>query len=446
MNLQDLQNLVIDRAKSGEFNVHRDLFRDPEIFELEMRHIFESTWVFLGLESQAPATHDYFTTWIGRQPVVVMRGADGVLRAFFNTCRHRGALVCHLARGNAKLHTCNYHGWVYDSAGNNRDIKDRKQGGYSAVFDGLDHGLIPVPRFSAYRGLLFGSVNPDVPPLETHLGDVRTFLDMVIDQSPQGVELIPGSSTYTYNANWKFQLENCVDSYHFTSTHPSFMKIVERRSQGESKHKLKALDITKFMDSPDTRGTYTFAHGHAMIWGFNPAPEVRPLYANIEELRARVGAKRADWMLATRNLTVFPNAQFAENASLQLRVIRPLAVDKTEMTIHCLAPVGEASEAREQRIRQYEDFFNSTGLATPDDTVTYEDCQAGFAARTVGWSQGYMRGLTLVCDEPNDPAKELGVAPATSVTGRFEMQDETVFHGYYREWLRLMERGMCSPR
>ncbi len=443
MEYQDVARLIDDRADEGEFSVHRDIFRDPEVFELEMKHIFEGTWVFLGMASQVPKPHDFFTTAIGRSPVIVSRDAGGALGAFINTCRHRGALLAHTDRGSARFHVCNYHGWAYDSGGKVVDIKDRKQACYPPSFDAQDHNLVPLAKFAEYRGILFGSLSAEVPPLEEHLGEARAFLDMVVDQSPQGVELVPGVSRYVFKGNWKLQIENCVDLYHLTSAHPSFMEIVSRRKSGASGHGLKALDFNDYRLPGVVRGSYTFKYGHAMVWGGNAAPDVRPLWSTIGEVRARVGEMRAQWMLCTRNLTIYPNAQFAENASLQLRVIRPLSVDRTEMTIYCLAPVGEPDEARAHRIRQYEDFFNSTGLATPDDTTSYEDCQTGFRARQVEWQQGYVRGITAMQRGADQYAKELGVHPETSVSGGFDIQDETVFHSGYREWLRLMRKGLA---
>jgi benzoate/toluate 1,2-dioxygenase subunit alpha len=396
-----------------------------------------------GFESQIPKPHDFFTGWIGRQPVLVSRDKDGTLGALLNTCRHRGALVAHNASGNAKYHVCHYHGWAYDSGGRILDIKDGQHGCYAPSFDRDSHDLQPVARFGNYRGLLFGSLNPEVPALEQHLGDTRALLDLVLDQGEQGVELIPGMATYTFKANWKLQVENCVDLYHLTSCHPSFMQIVERRNKGDSGNALKAIDFADYRLPGMVRGSYTFPYGHAMVWGGTANPAVRPLYADAQRLRERVGETRMKWMFATRNLTIYPNVQFAENASLQVRMIRPLSVDRTEMRIACLGPVGEQPEAREYRIRQFEDFFNSTGMATPDDTTSYEDCQVGYRAYGVSWQQGYARGMTAVRQGGDEYSEQLGIHPQTSVLGPFDIQDETVFHSGYREWLRLMKAGQA---
>jgi benzoate/toluate 1,2-dioxygenase alpha subunit len=443
---EKLLSLVDDRAAEGAFSVHRDIFRDPRVFELEMRHIFEATWVFLGLAGQAPKPHDFFTTNVGRQPVIVSRDGKGRLGAFLNTCRHRGALVCHTERGNARFHTCQYHGWVYDSAGRNASIKDQKAGCYPPQFDADDHSLLPLARFGEYRGFLFGSLSADVPSLEEHLGETRTFLDLIVDQSEHGIEAVPGSSSYVFKGNWKLQIENGLDLYHLTSTHASFMDLVDKRNSGESGNALQVIDLAA-LDLPTVvRGSYTFRHGHAMTWGFNPKPHTRPLYSQAGELEKRVGSLRTRWMLGSRNLTLYPNVQFAENASLQMRIIRPLAPDRTEMKIYCLGPVGEPKAARTFRLRQFEDFFNVTGLATPDDNVCYEDCQAGYRARAVNAQQGYARGMTRVQRGPDEYARELGVSPETSVSGPFALSDETVFHAAYREWRRLMQAGIAREK
>jgi hypothetical protein len=147
-------------------------------------------------------------------------------------------------------------------------------------------------------------------------------------------------------------------------------------------------------------------------------------------------------MLATRNLTIYPNVQFAENASLQMRVIRPLSVDKTEMTIYCLGAKGESDAAREIRIRQYEDFFNTSGLATPDDTIAYEDCQFGFQARSLEWLQGTARGITGHHRGSDELSREIGIEPETGFMGPMGAWDETVYYGGYRAWKQFIKDGL----
>ena len=96
-----------------------------------------------------------------------------------------------------------------------------------------------------------------------------------------------------------------------------------------------------------------------------------------------------------------------------LEVERPLAVDKTEITTYCIAPRGESRKARTLRIRQYEEFFNPSGLATPDDTVIFEDCQAANQSGAVKWHQGYMRGLSARVVQVFDSVKAISAYPIT---------------------------------
>jgi phenylpropionate dioxygenase-like ring-hydroxylating dioxygenase large terminal subunit len=442
--------LVDDRPAEGVFRLHRDVFRDEALFELEIRHIFESTWVFLGLESELPKPHDYLTTRIGRQPVVVMRAGDGTLGAFINSCRHRGATICHLERGNKRIHTCTYHGWAYDSGGKCVLVTDEAQGCYTDAFTTQKHDLAALAKFGNYRGFLFGSLSAEVPPLEEHLGASRAFLDLFVDQGPQGLEAVPGRVTFTFGANWKTQIENATDSYHFSSTHASYIGVLGRRgaraaeqekpAQPEAPSAYASINRTQ---AQLERGSFDLGRGHSVLYGPIPDPTARPLHMYFDEVRARVGEVRAKWMQYMRNMTVFPNLQLSENIAPQLRILRPLAVGLTEMTTYCVGPKGEAKDARRRRIRHYEEFFNPSGLATPDDVATYQDCQAGFEGHAIEWQQGYARGMAVLKQGADEHAKELGIEPQSSMYGPFRIGDETCHQSAYREWRRLILRGLA---
>lgn len=444
MTPEDIHSLVDDRPAEHMFRVHRSALRERAIFEMEMKYIFEKRWVFLGIENQIPENHDYFRTFIGRQPVVVSRDGAGGIHCFVNSCTHRGALICHRESGRARNHACQYHGWVFDSAGKCVDVKGKKDGAYAEAFDRQDHDLQHV-TLGNYRGFLFGSLNPDVPPLAEHLGDIRAFLDIMVDQGTDGLEIVPGPVRFTYNGNWKLQIENGTDPYHFTSTHPSYIQILNRRTQ-QNTAALTTSIYQKFDETSILRGAFTFPNGHAALWGETPSSEARPIAGGLDKVKERVGDVRARWMLHTRNVSVFPNVQFAENAALQMRVIRPLDVNRTEMVTYCLGPRGESREARIIRIRQYEDFFNPSGFATPDDTTAYEDCQSGNGVDAFEWYQGYQRGMTQVQPGADEFARELGLNPITSVHGPFSLGDETVFHQTYRAWRDMLAEGLRTEQ
>jgi benzoate/toluate 1,2-dioxygenase alpha subunit len=194
-----------------------------------------------------------------------------------------------------------------------------------------------------------------------------------------------------------------------------------------------------------TSGTFSFENGHVLNWNIMGISPTLPLYERREELARQFGEARRNWMFNMRNLTIFPNLQIAENASSQLRIIRPIAADRTEMLTYCVAPIGESAAARRQRIRQYEDFFNPSGLATPDDTTAYEDCQGGAAAPS-GWLQGYARGMAATRAGANELTTPIGMTPKAGVLAGPELCDETVFHAYYRAWRSLILKGLARER
>ena len=143
--------------------VHRRLYTDPAIFELEMQRIFEAAWVYIGHESQVKNPGDYFATQMGRKPVVLVRDGDGKVRVIRNQCAHRGALVVATEKGNAPEFTCCYHGWTYHLDGRLKAVPLNH--GYPQGFDPTDPKLamLQVPRVKSYRGFVFASGNERGP-------------------------------------------------------------------------------------------------------------------------------------------------------------------------------------------------------------------------------------------------------------------------------------------
>ncbi|WP_367403909.1 Rieske 2Fe-2S domain-containing protein [Kocuria marina] len=186
-----LDGAVEDDRTEGIIRAKREIFTDAEIFELEMKHIFEGNWVYLAHDTQIPNVGDYFTTYIGRQPIVISRDKNGELHALINACAHRGAMLCRRKTDNRTTFTCPFHGWTFHNSGELLKVKDSRGAGYPENFnkDG-SHGLTKVARFENYKDFLFGSLNPDVLPLEEHLGDATKVIDSIVEQSPEGLEVL----------------------------------------------------------------------------------------------------------------------------------------------------------------------------------------------------------------------------------------------------------------
>ena len=420
------------RVRDGVFEVARSLFTDSRLYALEMQAIFEGTWLYLCHESQIARTGDWFTTHMGRQPVVIVRGQDQQVRGFINACAHRGATLCRTRKGNSKFFTCPYHGWVYGNDGRNVQIKDHASGAYPPAFEAESHDLTAIPKLTSYRGFVFGSLNAEVPTLAEHLGDASVFIDLLVDQALDGLEVLSGASSYINRGNWKLQPENGLDGYHFTTVHANYLAMMARRApQGGEVRRSYDDSLTE-----RASGWYEFVHGHGVMWATYPRPEARPVWEWKADIEQRMSPQRARWILHhQRNVLIYPNLLLQDNASTQIRVIRPLDVASCEVNIYAIAPVGESRTARTLRLRQYEDFFNATGVATPDDLLVFEACQQGFAGSLVAWQQGYARGGTRVHAGQDDHARALGIHP---LAWGDDFQDETMLHGQFREWFRLV--------
>ncbi|VXC93907.1 benzoate 1,2-dioxygenase alpha subunit [Burkholderia sp. 8Y] len=429
-----LSHAVQDDTENGIFRCRRDIFTNPDLYELEMKHIFESNWVYLAHESQVPNNNDYYTTWIGRQPIVITRDKAGELHAVINACAHKGAMLCRRKHGNKGSFTCPFHGWTFSNAGKLLKVKDEKTTEYPVQFNKQgSHDLKKVARFQNYRGFLFGSLSDDVMPLEDYLGETKVIIDQIVSQAPDGLEVLRGNSSYIYDGNWKLQMENGCDGYHVSTVHWNYSATMGRRKVEGT----KAVDANGW--SKSVAGVYGFEHGHILLWTNTVNPEVRPVYERREEIAARVGEDKAKYIVnQTRNLCLYPNVFLMDQFSTQIRVVRPISVDKTEVSIFCFAPKGESVESRAIRIRQYEDFFNVSGMGTSDDLEEFRACQAGYANSTSMWND-MSRGAPLWIHGPDANAKGMGLNPL--ISGE-RSEDEGLFVVQHEYWMRVMREAV----
>jgi phenylpropionate dioxygenase-like ring-hydroxylating dioxygenase large terminal subunit len=156
--------------------ISRRVFWDDEIYQLELDRIFTRCWLLLGHESQVAMPGQYFTTWMGDEPIIVTRDREHRVQAMINSCRHRGNSVCRADVGQTRAFLCAYHGWTYGLDGSLIGVPGDEER-YHGDLDRGQWGLIRVPQVASYKGLIFGSFDPSAPPLEDYLGQTRWALD-----------------------------------------------------------------------------------------------------------------------------------------------------------------------------------------------------------------------------------------------------------------------------
>ena len=192
-------------------------YHDQAIFDWEREQFLRRDWVIVGREFEAPEPGTFFTAELDGEPLLVVRGRDDRLRAFYNVCQHRGTAVVEEPCGKAVRFQCPYHAWIYDLDGtlvrakHTEDLED---------FRLADYGLNTV-RLETWQGFVFVNLDPGAAPLADQLGDLVDHLDRF-----DFAALRPARSiTYDIAANWKFVAENYSECYHCPGLHPQLNKL-----------------------------------------------------------------------------------------------------------------------------------------------------------------------------------------------------------------------------
>ena len=374
--------------------VHRSVYTDPAIFDLEIKRIFGRAWVYVGHDSQVPAPGDFITLTIGRQPVVMARHTDGKIHVLYNRCGHRGAVVCPEAKGHAELFRCAYHGWTFKTDGSLDAVSMPR--GYADSFDTRDPrlGMGRLPRIDAYRGFVFASFAAEGPDLESHLGHARASIDELVDKAPDGsVDLSGGVHKYMFRGNWKLQMENTVDMYHVPFSHESTLRrdgrqFTRRRGDESGSAIATSGDAADRWEqrvawaSKETGHTYT---------GHQPAAEQKatddPVYQQyVAALVAHHGEKKAADVLNPKrhNTCFFPNMSL-QALNQHVRVIRPVAVDRTEVWVYPVRFNGAPDAMNRDFVRQLNLTHSAASLIQTDDLENFTRVQDGLAADNSDW-------------------------------------------------------------
>src|SRR6476661_5187116 len=190
---------LVDENKG---TVERKIFRDRDIYELELERIFARAWNFMCHDSQIPNPGDFFMTFIGEDRVIVVRDNDMQPQVLVNSCRHRGNAVCRADEGHATSFMCTYHGWTYDLKGRLVGVPGFKEV-YHEELDRENWGLIKAAHVDTYKGFIFANMDADAPELDDYLGNVgRTGISLCAERGD--MKVAAGVQKYTIPCNWKF--------------------------------------------------------------------------------------------------------------------------------------------------------------------------------------------------------------------------------------------------
>lgn len=420
------------RAFVKEDRVHGRVYTDPDIFEEELDKIFYRGWVYVGHASEIPSPGDFCVTRIGRQSVIMVRDDSGQVQLLMNRCAHRANAVCQVERGNAKIFRCAYHGWTYRTNGDLLGVTYQDR--YDESFRKEDFGLRRVPRIEMYRGFVFGSLSPVGVTLDEHLGQpVKEQLDHFIDLSPEGeLDVTAGVHKYGYKANWKFQIENGMDGYHPNFVHQTFFANIQRRTGAK---------LTDLFISSSNSHTRDLGNGHVMLdyRPYNQANNRRMQtvlptrpggQAYLDAMVKRYGPERAEEILTAggTHLLVFPNLILI---GVQIRVIRPVKIDETEVFLYPTLLKGVPSEVNATRLRGHEAFYGPAGGGATDDLEMFERNQIGLSAQVDPW---LLLGRGLHQEHQDVDGTLVG-----------QITDELTQRGIWRQWKKVMSQGVEVP-
>jgi phenylpropionate dioxygenase-like ring-hydroxylating dioxygenase large terminal subunit len=402
--------------------VHGSVYTSPEVFALEMKRIFREGWVFVAHDSEVPETGDYITKRIADEPMVVVRGKDGVVRVLHNRCTHRGNRLCNAEQGNSSSFRCPYHGWTFSNDGALVGVPMRDGYGeeFHAVRDSL--GLVPAPRQESYRGFIFASLAPEGISLVEHLGRATGAIDRLLALSPTGeIDLSAGWMKHRMFCNWKMVMENNVDGYHALFTHASVYDAVRpaKVSHVPSKVEVLVRDLGNGHSEIDYAPEYTRLDEEFVWFGRMPREQAT---GYVERMEEAYGPERTHgaFVVGPPHTLIYPNLFLAE---MNVMTVEPLS---TGETIAYTTPVKIPGEPKlnSRMLRRSEGAMGPAGFLIADDGEIGQRNQMGLAARAPEW-------VTLSRGEDTDEANSTGII-------NHDKSAETPQRGWWQHWASVL--------
>lgn len=378
--------------------VHKACYNNEEIFESEIENIFYKSWIYVGHESQVSKPGEYWTTVIGHQPMILVRGLDDKVHVLFNRCPHRGAMMCSERHGVVeKNFRCTYHAWEMNFDGSVHHIPVMK--GYDKTRldpDNEEFQMKRAARVESYRGFVFASLTAKGPSLVEWLGGAKSAFDDMCNRAPEGeVEIVPNCFRIVQKSNWKIFLENQLDALHPSVTHESTGRAaaaIEKQIENEtgekpplSYHMLSAFAAP--IESWDNFETHGYPYGHCLLTGYMGLRPSDPDSLEYEAILTKAyGEERKNEILDVNihHVLVYPCLS-VQPPLQQLRAVRPLAHDRTLTEIWHFRLKG-APEAIYRRALDYYYLVNSPStMVNADDLHNFWKCDQGLQTDGGDW-------------------------------------------------------------
>ena len=257
--VQEILALYDDKAPLAEAHtIPAPWYFDSRIADLERLRVFSKSWQAIGRAQQVAEPGQFFTADIAGEPIIVVRGKDNVLRAFFNVCRHHAAAVVTEPEGHAEHLRCPYHGWTYGLDG---ALKGMTEFEGVCHFDRAQNGLVPI-RVATWENLVFINLDPKAEPLEEFLGGLIARVKPLRLGTLQFVE----RRSYELNCNWKVYVDNFLDGgYHVPHAHKglnSGIDITKYTIENEDRFCVQSTPLKQSKDDADVAATRTGEMGH----------------------------------------------------------------------------------------------------------------------------------------------------------------------------------------
>ena len=420
--------------------VHRDVYVDREVYDLEMKHLFANAWIFVGHESQTPTKGDYYTTQIGNQPIIQVRHSDGEIYVLYNRCPHKGTKIAIDRNGNTgKFFRCPYHAWSFKTNGCLLAIPLKK--GYADTNlpeTENGKGMKAVGAVHVHRGFVFARLAETGVTFEEFFGASLSSLDNMVDRSPAGkLEVAGPPLRYMHQCNWKMLVENQTDTCHPMVAHESSAGTAVKlwEEMGNPEPRPAAMQIIAPFMSPyeffEGMGIRTWPNGHGHT-GVNHSihSDYSAIPGYFEDMTQSYGEDQAKAILDENrhNTVYFPNIMI-KGPIQQLRNFIPLGPDKTLVESYIYRLVDAPDELL-ARTAMYNRMINApTSIVGHDDLEMYERAQEGLLANGIEWVN-----VQRLFEDDEDFAKE---AVENGTTER-QMRNQ------FDAWVKFMTSSMTS--